>query len=62
MEAARSGKDVLRAIEIFREKFATVNGFGPRQVVEFLDLIEVEAQDMQARRAFELVQKLLSLL
>lgn len=55
-------KDVLRAIEILREKFATVNGFGPGQVVEFLDLVEREAQEMQARRGFELVQKFLSLL
>jgi len=55
-------KDVLRAIEILREKFASVNGFGPKQVVEFFDLVEREAQDMQARQAFELVQKFLSLL
>lgn len=55
-------KDVKRAIDILREKFATVDGFGPGQVVEFLDLPEREAQQMQARRAFELVQKFLSLL
>jgi len=55
-------KDVLRAIEILREKFATLNGFGPKQVVEFLDLVGRETQEMQARRAFELVQKFLNLL
>jgi predicted nucleotidyltransferase len=54
-------KDVERALEIVREKFATVNSFGPGQVVEFLDSSERETQEMQARRAFELVQKFLSL-
>jgi len=55
-------KDVKRALEILREKFATVDGFGPAQVVEFLDLPDREMQEIQARRAFELVQKILSLL
>ncbi len=54
--------DVKRAIEILHDKFETVDAFGPGQVVEFLDLPEREAQEMQARRAFELVQKLLRLL
>lgn len=54
--------DMKRGIEILREKFATVEGFGPRQVVEFLNLSDIEARQIQARRAFELVQKLLSLL
>ena len=49
-------------MDILREKFAAVDAFGPGQVVEFLDLAQREAQDMQARRAFELVQKFLSLL
>jgi predicted nucleotidyltransferase len=55
-------KDVIRAIAILREKFETVDSFGPAQVVEFLDLADDEAYKMQARRAFELVQKLLGLL
>jgi hypothetical protein len=55
-------KDVKHAINILHEKFATVDAFGPGQVVEFLDLPNREAQEMQARRAFELVQKFLSLL
>jgi predicted nucleotidyltransferase len=55
-------KDVKHAIDILREKFATVDGFGPRQVVEFYDSNEKETQDMHARRAFELVQRFLSLL
>lgn len=55
-------KDVIRAIEILRDKFASVEYFGPKQVVEFFASQDPEAQAMQARRAFELVQKLLSLL
>jgi predicted nucleotidyltransferase len=55
-------KDVKRALVILREKFATVDGFGPGQVVEFLDLPNREAQEIQARRAFELLQKFLNLL
>lgn len=58
----RQEKDVKRAIEILREKFTSVEDFGPGQVVEFLDLLDADAQAMQARRAFELVQKFLSLL
>jgi hypothetical protein len=55
-------KDVKRAIDILREKFETVDALGPAQVIEFLDSTQREMQEMQARRAFELVQKLLSLL
>lgn len=55
-------KDIRRAIEIVREKFATVDSFGPGQVVEFFDSPDRDSQDMQARRAFEWVQKLLGLL
>jgi predicted nucleotidyltransferase len=54
--------DVKRAVEILREKFASVESFGPGHVVEFLDLPDRDAQAMQARRAFELVQKFLSVL
>jgi hypothetical protein len=55
-------KDVKRAIEILRDKFTSVEDFGPTQVVEFFDSPDPDAQAMQARRAFELVKKLLSLL
>ncbi|HEV2989281.1 MAG TPA: nucleotidyl transferase AbiEii/AbiGii toxin family protein [Candidatus Angelobacter sp.] len=58
----RSHQDVQRAIAILREKFASVDSFGPEQVVEFFDSSERDVQEMQARRAFELVQKLLSFL
>ena len=55
-------EDVKRAIRILAEKFATVESFGPRQVVEFLGLANGAEQEMQARRAFELVQSLLKLI
>lgn len=55
-------KNVVRAIEILREKFASVKAFGPHQLVEFNDDQDVETQEMQARRAYEVVQKLLGLL
>jgi hypothetical protein len=55
-------RDVKRAIEILREKFSTVEDFGPKQVVEFFDSSDAETQAIQARRAFELVQQLLRLI
>lgn len=55
-------KDVVRAIEILREKFASVGAFGPQQLVEFHDASDKDTQAMHARRAYELVQKLLGLL
>jgi hypothetical protein len=58
----RKQKDVARAIEILREKFASVDAFGPGQVVEFHGSTNVEEQAMQARRAFEITQQYLSYL
>lgn len=55
-------RDVARAIKILREKFTSVNDFGPQQFVEFHSAPDMDTQAMQARRAYELVQKLLSLL
>jgi hypothetical protein len=55
-------KEVARSVEILREKFASVGSFGPQQLVEFHAVTEQESRDMTARRAFELVQKFLSLL
>jgi predicted nucleotidyltransferase len=55
-------KDVAVAIEILKEKFATVRSFGPQQLVDFHNSPDTEAQAMQARRALELVQKFLGLL
>ncbi len=54
--------DIKRATKILREKFGTVDSFGPGQVVEFADAADRDARDMDARRAFELVQKLLNLI
>lgn len=45
-----------------REKFASVNAFGPRQLVEFHNAADDETRAMHAQRAFQLVQKFLSLL
>jgi hypothetical protein len=58
----RKEKDVARAIEILREKFASVDAFGPGQVIEFHGSTETETQEMQARRAFEIMQQFLSYL
>ena len=54
-------KNIAKAVEILREKFARVDAFGPQQLVEFHAAPEAETQAMYARRAYELVQKFLSL-
>ncbi len=54
-------KHVARAIEILHEKFASLNAFGPQQLVEFHNAPDKDTQEMQARRAFELVQAFLKL-
>ena len=48
-------KDVINSIEILKEKFATVQSYGPMQVVEFYNSTKAEDREQQARRAFELV-------
>ncbi len=53
-------KNIAKAIQILREKFASVDAFGPQQLVEFHAAPDAETQAMHARRAFELVQKFLS--
>ncbi len=53
---------VAAAIEILHVKFQTVEHFGPKQLAEFHDAIDADERAMHARRAFELVQKLLSAL
>lgn len=55
-------KNVTKAVKILREKFETVDAFGPMQVVEFHNATDPEERDAQARRAYELVQKFLSML
>jgi hypothetical protein len=58
----RKEKDIARAIEILSERFASVDAFGPEQVVEFHGSTDMEAQAMQARRVFEIMQQFLSYL
>jgi hypothetical protein len=53
-------KDVARAVEILREKFAGVDAFGPHQLVEFHAAPDADTQEMHARRAYEVVQRFLS--
>ncbi len=55
----RQGKDVAKAIEILTAKFASVDAFGPQQLVEFHSSPDDEAAKMQARRAYELVRAFL---
>jgi len=55
-------KDVAKAAKILREKFATVEAFGPQQLVEFHNLPGADEQAMLARRAYELVQQFLRLI
>ncbi len=55
-------KNIAKAVAILREKFAGVEAFGPQQLVEFHDAPSAEGRAMHARRAYELVQKLLTLL
>lgn len=55
-------KNISKAVEILREKFVSVEAFGPQQLVEFHSAPDTETQAMHARRAYELVQKFLSLL
>jgi predicted nucleotidyltransferase component of viral defense system len=51
---------VRGAIGILREKFETVDHYGPQQLAIFHDSTDDDERAMYARRAFELVQKLLS--
>jgi Nucleotidyl transferase AbiEii toxin, Type IV TA system len=60
--ARRGDQLVSAAIEVLRVKFQTVEHFGPQQLAEFHDAVDADERAMHARRAFELVQKLLSAL
>jgi hypothetical protein len=55
-------KNIARAIEILREKFAAVEAFGPQQLVEFHSATDADIQAMHARRAYEVVKRFLDLL
>jgi predicted nucleotidyltransferase len=55
-------KDIIRAIRVLRDKFASPDAYGPMQVVEFYNAVDAEERARQARRAFELVDRFLKLL
>ena len=55
-------KEVVKAVEVLKEKFNSVRAFGPQQLVEFHNSSDDDTRAIQARRAYELVQKFLSLL
>ncbi len=57
----REGEENVRvAQEILRQKFAEIGSYGPQQVVEFFAAADEDEQAIQARRAFEVVQRFLS--
>lgn len=60
--ARRDDPLVAAAIEILETKFQTVDHHGPQQLAIFHESGSPDEGPMHARRAFELVQKLLSLL
>lgn len=53
---------VARAVAILREKFTSVDHYGPQQLAAFHSGGSPDESQMHARRAYELVKKLLSLL
>ena len=53
-------ENVRAAKEILRQKFAEIDSFGPQQVVEFLAAADEDERAIQARRAFEIVQRFLN--
>ena len=60
---SRRGEPLVdAAVAILTEKFKTVDHYGPQQLAEFHESGSPDDGEMHARRAFELVQKLLSLL
>ena len=61
-QSRRQDPLVGTAIGILSDKFKTVNHYGPQQLAIFHDSIDDDERAMHARRAFELVQKLLGLL
>jgi hypothetical protein len=60
--ARRKNALIDQAIAILHEKFKTVEDYGPRQQAIFHDSRNAEETAMHTRRAYELVQRLLSLL
>lgn len=58
----RDDPDVAQAISNLRDKFASVDSYGPLQVVAFRDPGTLSEREMIARRSFELVRRLLALI
>jgi hypothetical protein len=52
--------DVIAATRILREKFASVDSFGPQRAATFRNTANEQEQAMAARRAYELVQSFLT--
>ena len=55
-------KYISDAIAILKEKFSTVDDYGPSQVVEFHNSTDPDERAQQQRRAFELVQDFLRMI
>ncbi len=60
-KARLEDKDVVVALDILRAKFRSPDDYGPRQVVEFHQATDGAEREIQAQRAFQLVQRFLSL-
>jgi hypothetical protein len=60
--ARRTDPLVVAAVDLLKEKFQTIDHHGPGQLAIFHDSTDAEERAMQKRRAFELVQRLLSFL
>ncbi|MBL8722776.1 MAG: nucleotidyl transferase AbiEii/AbiGii toxin family protein [Planctomycetes bacterium] len=56
----RAEDDVLTAIAHLRDKFESVDSFGPQQVASFYDAAAEAVRGIHARRAFELVRRFLA--
>lgn len=57
----RNDEVIVGAIAHLREKFASVESYGPMQVAAFYDESSSEERQMRARRAYELVSRFLEL-
>jgi predicted nucleotidyltransferase len=57
----RDDEVIVGAIAHLREKFASVESYGPMQVATFYDDPSSEEEQMRARRAYELVSRFLEL-
>jgi hypothetical protein len=58
----RTDPFVLSAVAVLKEKFQSVDHHGPQQLAIFHNSTDAVESAMHARRAFELVRRLLSLL